>query len=113
MAEILIHPVYEARAIVVNIQRQSRWHAQNQGAAKFGFGIGLLGPVDFFRMGGGRRTISHDGAPLRSKLKAGKAVALKGRVRDGGEVAVQGFHVRGQSSYENHGGTRAEITGLV
>ena len=113
MAEILIHPVYEARAIVVNIQRQSRRHAQNQGAAKFGFGISLLWPVDFFRMGRGRRTITHNSAPLRSKLKAGKAMTLKGRFRNGGKVAVQGFHVRGQSSYENHGGTRAEITGLV
>src|SRR5665213_3258300 len=90
MAEILIHPVYQARAIVVNIQGQSRRHTQNQGAAKFGFGICLLGPIDFFRMGRGRRTITHNSAPLRSKLKAGKAVALKSRMRNGGEVAVQG-----------------------
>jgi A/G-specific adenine glycosylase len=101
VAEILVHPVDQAGDVIVDIKRQGGGGAQNQCSAQFGLGGGLPGPVDLFRMGLCRGAIAHNHPPLRGKLKAGKAVAFKSRLGEGGKVAVEGFHLRHDHSPES------------
>ena len=64
---------------------------QGKGATLF-LGATLGWPFDLIWLGNAGHSVSHDQAPLRGQLFAGKAMALERGFGDEAEVFVESFH---------------------